>query len=111
MFYNVVGGNVRAIDGPTTYSTFPANVSAKLPPAEPDRVAAEVSAMIRAADIPAWAKASFAGTVVMDANDIGRNALGKDTAASAAVLEAAFADNPLGQGRERTPLAVVVRMD
>lgn len=47
----------------------------------------------------------------MDANDIGRNALGKDTAASAAVLEAAFADNPLGQGRERTPLAVVVRMD
>ena len=63
------------------------------------------------ADIPAWAKASFAGTVVMDANDIGRNALGKDTAASAAVLEAAFADNPLGQGRERTPLAVVVRMD
>ncbi|WP_206501253.1 hypothetical protein, partial [Micrococcus sp. KRD070] len=111
VFYNVVGGNVRAIDGPTTYSTFPANVSAKLPPAEPDRVAAEVSAMIRAADIPAWAKASFAGTVVMDANDIGRNALGKDTAASAAVLEAAFADNPLGQGRERTPLAVVVRMD
>ena len=58
VFYNVVGGNVRAIDGPTTYSTFPANVSAKLPPAEPDRVAAEVSAMIRAADIPAWAKAS-----------------------------------------------------
>lgn len=47
----------------------------------------------------------------MDANDIGRNALGKDTAASAAALEAAFADNPLGQGRERTPLAVVVRMD
>ena len=111
VFYNVVGGNVRAIDGPTTYSAFPANVSAKLPPAEPDRVAREVSAMIRSADIPEWARRSFAGTVVMDANDIGRNALGKDTAASAAVLEAAFADNPLGQGRERTPLAVVVRMD
>ncbi len=111
VFYNVVGGNVRAIDGPTTYSAFPANVSAKLPPADPDGVAREVSAMIRAADIPEWARRSFAGTVVMDANDIGRNALGRDTAASAAVLEAAFADNPLGQGRERTPLAVVVRMD
>lgn len=111
VFYNVVGGNVRAIDGPTTYSAFPANVSAKLPPADPDGVAREVSAMIRAADIPDWAKRSFAGTVVMDANDIGRNALGKDTAASSAVLEAAFADNPLGQGRERTPLAVVVRLD
>lgn len=111
VFYNVVGGNVRAIDGPTTYSAFPANVSAKLPPADPHRVAVEVSAMIRAADIPDWAKRSFAGTVVMDANDIGRNALGTDSASSAAVLEATFADNPLGQGRERTPLAVVVRLD
>src|SRR5206468_2007489 len=49
----------------------------------------------------------FAGTVVIDANDIGRNILGHDTAASDTDLAAAFADNPLGQGRQQTPLAVV----
>src|SRR5690625_7750410 len=32
LFYEVAGANVRAIDGPTVYSAFPSNVSAKLPP-------------------------------------------------------------------------------
>ena len=50
----------------------------------------------------------FAGTVVIDANDLGRNVLGHDTTAPEADLVAAFADNPLGQGRQLTPFAVVV---
>lgn len=107
LFYEVVGANVRAIDGPTVYSAFPSNVSAKLPPKDPDAVSARLSAAIRGADIPETARASFVGTVVMDANDIGRNVLGTDTALPLADLEATFADNPLGQGRQRTPMAML----
>ncbi|GAA1322033.1 asparagine synthase (glutamine-hydrolyzing) [Brachybacterium rhamnosum] len=108
VFYEVVGDNVRAIDGPTPYSAFPSNVSAKLPPKDPDVVAARLSAAIRAADIPAALRESFRGTVVMDANDIGRNVLGSDVSTPKADLEATFADNPLGQGRQRTPMAILV---
>lgn len=108
LFYEIVGSNVRAIDGPTVYSAFPANVSAKLPPKDPDQVSARLSAAIRAADIPAAAKAAFDGVVVMDANDIGRNVLGTDLSTPTDRLEATFADNPLGQGRQRTPMAVLV---
>lgn len=107
LFYNVVGANVRAIDGPTVYSAFPSNVSAKLPPKDPDEVSSRLSAVIRAAQIPQWARDGFAGTVVMDANDIGRNVLGTDAPIPASELEATFADNPLGQGRQRTPMAML----
>lgn len=107
LFYNYVGGNVRAIDGPTPYSAFPSNVSAKLPPADPDGVAQRISAMVRAADIPEERKHDFQGTVIMDANDLGRNILGSDASGTITALEESFADNPLGQGRQRTPLAVI----
>jgi asparagine synthase (glutamine-hydrolysing) len=109
LFYDVVGDNVRAIDGPTPYSAFPSNVSAKLPPKDPDGVSARLSAAIRGADIPAQLRDTFVGTVVMDANDIGRNVLGTDvTVASRKALEGTFADNPQGQGRQRTPMSVLV---
>ncbi|MGO1599717.1 MAG: asparagine synthase-related protein, partial [Brachybacterium sp.] len=108
LFYEVVGADVRAIDGPTPYSAFPSNVSAKLPPKDPDAVSARISAAIREADIPAALRDSFVGTVVMDANDIGRNVLGSDVATPHGHLEASFADNPLGQGRQRTPMAILV---
>ncbi|MEE1618833.1 asparagine synthase-related protein [Brachybacterium sp. J153] len=108
VFYEVVGANVRAIDGPTPYSAFPSNVSAKLPPKDPDQVSARISAAIRASDLPAAVRDAFVGTVVMDANDIGRNVLGTDVDTPRERLEATFADNPLGQGRQRTPLAILV---
>ncbi|MEO7447997.1 MAG: asparagine synthase (glutamine-hydrolyzing) [Humibacillus sp.] len=110
VFYTVVGGDVRAIDGPTEYSVFPANMSAKLAPERPDAVAAMLSGAIRSA-LPPHLAASFGGTVVIDANDLGCNVLGTDvTAAQAprARLEQMFADNPLGQGSEQTPLALVL---
>jgi asparagine synthase (glutamine-hydrolysing) len=105
-FYQVAGPSVRAIDGPTEYSAFPANVSAKLAPKDPCGVAREISAALREALDPSVSQ-RFAGTVIIDANDIGRNILGHDTSATEAELVAAFADNPLGQGRQQTPLAVV----
>lgn len=105
-FYHVVGGDVRAIDGPTEYSVYPANVSAKLPPKDPDAVAEHLNAVVRAAVPEAW-RAGFTGTVVMDANDLGRNTLGQAAPRSAHHYELQFADNPLGQGREQTPMAIV----
>jgi asparagine synthase (glutamine-hydrolysing) len=106
LFYRVAGPAVRAIDGPTEYSAYPANVSAKLAPADPYGVARRISAALRGA-LPTPVAAGFAGTVVIDANDLGRNVLGHDTDLPEPVLENAFADNPLGQAREQTPFAVV----
>jgi asparagine synthase (glutamine-hydrolysing) len=107
LFYTVVGGDVRAIDGPTEYSVHPANLSAKLAPADPDRVCATISAAIRAA-LPQGLVDTFGGTVVIDANDLGCNVLGTDATGSRARMEQMFADNPLGQGSQRTPVALVL---
>lgn len=106
LFYELVGGDIRAIDGPTEYSVYPANVSAKLAPKDPDAVAARLSALIRER-VPAPWRDTFGGTIVMDANDIGRNVLGMDAPGPKERYEAMFADNPLGQGSEQTPMAVV----
>ena len=106
LFYDLVGGDIRAIDGPTEYSVYPANVSAKLGPKDPDAVAARLSAAIRQR-VPAAYRDTFGGTVVMDANDIGRNVLGQDAPGPKERYEAMFADNPLGQGSEQTPMAIV----
>ncbi|HZE39358.1 MAG TPA: asparagine synthase (glutamine-hydrolyzing), partial [Stackebrandtia sp.] len=65
LFYRVAGPAVRAIDGPTEYSAYPANVSAKLAPAEPDKVSARVSAELRHCLSPR-ALANFGGTVIID---------------------------------------------
>ncbi|GAB3486649.1 asparagine synthase (glutamine-hydrolyzing) [Flexivirga lutea] len=107
LFYELVGGDIRAIDGPTEYSAYPSNVSAKLAPKDPDDVAARLSAAIRER-VPAAYKDTFGGTIVMDANDIGRNVLGADVPGDRARFEEMFADNPLGQGGEQTPMAIVV---
>ena len=42
LFYELVGNDISAIDGPTEYSAYPSNVSAKLAPKDPDAVAARL---------------------------------------------------------------------
>ncbi|MGL5861291.1 MAG: asparagine synthase-related protein, partial [Phycicoccus sp.] len=107
LFYELVGHSINAIDGPTEYSAYPSNVSAKLAPKDPDAVSARLSALIHERVPEPW-RSTFAGTVVMDANDIGRNVLGADVPdADRSRFEEMFADNPLGQGTEQTPMAVV----
>lgn len=108
VFYNLVGSNIRAIDGPTEYSVYPSNVSAKLAPKDPEKVARALSEAIRA-HLPAKAAACFQGCVVIDSNDIGRNILGQDTAQPDQLFADIFGDNPLGQADEQTPLAVVFK--
>lgn len=107
-FYRVAGHRVNAIDGPTPYSAYPSNVSAKLPPKDPDRVAATLSAALREA-LPTEVAGTFGGTVVIDSNDLGRDVLGHDTDRAAGFFCSMFRDNPFGQGRQQTPIAVCVR--
>lgn len=106
LFYELAGADIRAIDGPTEYSVYPSNVSAKLPPKDPDGVARHLSDVVRQA-APEEFRATFDGVVVMDANDIGRNVLGLHASQPAEHYEKQFADNPLGQASQQTPLAIV----
>lgn len=107
-FYIAAGGDVRAIDGPTEYSVYPANVSAKLAPKNPDEVAARLNMILSKAVPKKYAK-SFAGVVIIDSNDLGRNILGNSTDLEDEKLAAMFADNPLGQGHQQTPIAIVAK--
>ncbi|MDR0591093.1 MAG: asparagine synthase (glutamine-hydrolyzing) [Candidatus Nomurabacteria bacterium] len=106
LFYILVGSNVRAIDGPTEYSVYPANVSAKLAPKDPEKVAARLTKKVKEV-LPAKYRDGFAGVVVMDSNDIGRNVLGTDASGDPKLYEDIFADNPLGQAHEQTPICLV----
>lgn len=106
-FYRVAGHRVNAIDGPTPYSAFPSNVSAKLPPKAPDKVAAEITAALRKV-LPSGPARTLGGTVVIDSNDLGRDVLGHDTGQPAEFFAELFRDNPFGQGRQQTPVAVCV---
>ena len=108
-FYIVAGSNVRAIDGPTDYSVYPSNVSAKLAPKDPDLVAEQLTQAIKK-ELPEMFTSKFMGVVVMDANDLGQNVLGHNTDQSVKELEAVFSDNPLGQGDEHTPLCIVFKV-
>jgi asparagine synthase (glutamine-hydrolysing) len=74
---------------------------------DPGRVARNISGAVRRR-LPEPVVARFGGTAIIAADETGRTVLGHDTDLAIADLLTAFADNPLGQGREQTPLAVVV---
>ena len=107
LFYQLAGPAVRAIDGPTQYSLYPSNVSAKLAPADPGKAAAELADRLRKV-LPEPAARTFQGVAIIDANDLGCNILGQATSVAEEQIAEMFKDNPLGQGAQRTPLAVVV---
>jgi hypothetical protein len=108
-FYRVAGHRVNAIDGPTEYSAYPSNVSAKLPPKDPEKVATTLRKAIAAA-LPAAAAKHFGGVVVIDSNDLGREVLGQDTDLADDFFKKLFTDNPFGQGRQQTPIALALRL-
>lgn len=96
VFYKVAGTKARAIDGPCDCTIPPYNHFAKLAPANPDKVAAELSDYIGAK------------VVIIDANDIGVEVLGRSTEEiSIDFCKQAFKDNPLGQSAQSTPIAIV----
>jgi len=97
VFYDILGPQASAIDGPTRGTIPPYNTHAKLAPRDPEGVAQGLAAMLgQGVDV-----------AVIDANDISVNILGASAGVDRKRLLALLADNPLGQGHEQTPIALV----
>ena len=95
VFYRVAGPQAKAIDGPTSYTIPPYNQAATLGPRNPDGAARAIAAAL---DGP---------VAIIDANDAGCAVLGASPGIDRRFVERLFADNPLGQAREQTPICVV----
>jgi hypothetical protein len=95
VFYRIAGPQAKAIDGPTSYTIPPYNQAATLGPRDPDGAARTISAALGAP------------VAVIDANDAGCAVLGASPGVDRRFVERLFADNPLGQAREQTPICVV----
>jgi hypothetical protein len=95
LFYRIAGPQAAAIDGPTSYTIPPYNRAATLGPRDPDGAARRI------------ADAIGAPVAVIDANDAGCNVLGASPGVDRKLVARLFADNPLGQAGEQTPICVV----
>jgi hypothetical protein len=95
MFYRLAGPQAKAIDGPTAYTIPPYNDAATLGPKDPDGAARAIAA------------AAGAPVAVIDANDAGCAVLGASPGVDRHFVERLFADNPLGQAGEQTPICLV----
>ena len=96
VFYNICGMKARAIDGPCEYTLPPYNHYAKMAPDKPDEVAERLT------------KHLGIDVVIIDANDIGANVLGKPRKDMPDEFPIqAFKDNPLDQCSQQTPIAIV----
>jgi hypothetical protein len=95
VFYRLAGPQAKAIDGPTSYTIPPYNQAATLGPRDPDGVARGL------------ASALGKPVAIIDANDAGCAVLGASPGIDRRFVERLFADNPLGQAREQTPICVV----
>ncbi|MCX7881350.1 MAG: asparagine synthase (glutamine-hydrolyzing) [Patescibacteria group bacterium] len=107
-FYKIAGKEVAAIDGPTEYSLYPSNISAKLGPKEPEKAAEKIDQKIRNSFYQLINDVNFLGVVIIDANDLGQKVLGNTTGLENSLIEKIFQDNPMGQSDEQTPLVLVV---
>lgn len=95
VFYRLVPQAVAAIDGPTRGTLPPYNTHAKLGPKDPDAVAESLS------------RALGCNVAIVDANDLDVNVLGRSSQVDPETVRTLFWDNPLGQGHEQTPLALI----
>ena len=101
VFYNMLGERVRAIDGPCHYTLPPYNHYAKMAPDKPNEVSKTLTKAMDGHKV-----------IIVDANDIGVNILGKpDKKMDDAPLAAIFKDNPLGQESQQTPIAIVRKVE
>jgi hypothetical protein len=100
MFYRVIGTRAKAIDGPIPHAMPPYNECVTLSPLNTSETAREIK------------KLFGHEVVIIDANDLGVEVLGKSSdAISDEWACAVFKDNPLGQGREQTPLCAVRKVN
>ncbi len=102
----VAGPAAMGVGGPRIDGTYPASVCARLSPLRPSVLAWEISAAVRLS-LPRAVADRFGGTVIVAVDGSRRLVLGHDTRRRATQLVTAVLDNPLGHGREQTPLAIV----
>jgi len=96
-FYRIAGPKARSIDGPTSGTIPPYNTHVVLGPANPDKVAKEVSNALGDTRI-----------VISDINDIGGNILGgSHSNINYNEVVQILKDNPLGQGHQQTPMGII----
>jgi asparagine synthase (glutamine-hydrolysing) len=110
MFYQIAGPQASSIDGPTEYSLYPSNVSAKLMPKDPEKAAQRIRNAVEKS-LDSDQKNAFKGAVIIDANDIGRNVLGNASEYDDKMIEEIMRDNPMGQGSEQTPVIVCFSLE
>ena len=99
VFYRLAGRQAAAIDGPTSYTIPPYNQAATLGPSDPNGVARSLAVAV---GVP---------VAIIDANDAGCAILGASPGVDRRFVQRIFADNPLGQAREQTPICVVREVD
>lgn len=96
-FYRIAGPKARGIDGPTEGTIPPYDSQVVLAPAQPKKVAAQLSAALGGVDV-----------AIVDINDLGGNILGSTLGSKRdAELVRILGDNPLGQGTQSTPMGIV----
>lgn len=95
LFYQLVGNDINAIDGPCDYTLPPGNKSAKLGPKNPMSLAKEIGNQLGIE------------VVIIDANDYGVRLMGWTKEINKQLIKDVFKDNPLGQTNEQTPMAIV----
>jgi len=95
-FYRVAGKKVAAIDGPCSYTLPPYNTYVVLAPSDSENTARQISKWLGGADV-----------LVVDANDLGCNILGKsDSGLDSEMFSALLRQNPLGQSSQSTPVGI-----
>ncbi|MCU1545477.1 MAG: F420-0--gamma-glutamyl ligase [Homoserinimonas sp.] len=100
-FYRVAGPKARGIDGPTSGTIPPYNSYVVLGPNRPRAVAAQLQSAL----------STSVNVFIVDINDLGGNVLGSTMdRANNRLVERILKDNPLGQGRQSTPMGIIRRV-
>lgn len=94
-FYRVAGRRVASIDGPGPETIPPYDRYIVLAPLRAERLADRL------------ARRLGAGVAVVDVNDVGSEVLEASAGVDREAVRALLNDNPLGQGRQGTPVAVL----
>lgn len=94
-FYRIAGRRVASIDGPGPTTIAPYNQYIVLAPANPQRVVQQLAKHLKA------------GVAVVDVNDIGSEVLATSDGIDPKLVAELLRDNPMGQGAQRTPVAVL----
>ena len=95
-FYRVAGYRAACIDGPCDYTIPPYNRYVVPAPLAPDKTATAVSRLLGGITV-----------LIVDANDIGVEILGKSHNIDADKVRGLLRQNPLGQSSESTPMGIL----